>query len=367
MSINLSQRIKLKKFVSKLKKFSGRHTEFISVYVPPKAELFKTIQQLEFEQGTATNIKDKNNSKAVIQSLERMIRTLRVIEKTPEKGLAIFSGNVSEKENVDNYEVFHIEPPSDVNLKLYRCDKKFNLEPLEKMCSDDSSYGLIVMDKGEACVGILVGTDIKVIKSMNSNVPGKHKSGGQSAQRFARIREGAAVEFYKRIADVVISEFTFNKNLKGILIGGPGTTKNNFFDGNYLNEEIKGKVLMPLFDITYTNDFGLKELIGVSEEVLKDSALSRQKKVIRQFLTNLNFKPNMCSYGLNDVEKALDMAAVDTLIVVEEKISDEKLEELSNKCELIKASFEIVSNKTSEGAQMEGLSGFGAILRYPIE
>jgi peptide chain release factor subunit 1 len=364
---NLSKKIELKKLIDKLKKFRGRHTELVSVYVPRNYDLTKIIQTLRDEKGTATNIKDAKNSKAVQNSLEKMIQALMVIKKTPENGLAIFSGNISEKENVENFQVFWIEPHEELNLKLYRCSQKFILGPLIEMSGNDTTYGLIAMDKGEATVGLLEGSSIKTIKTMNSNVPGKHKSGGQSAQRFERIRDGAAIEFYKRIAQVMINEFTHMKNLKGIIIGGPGTTKNNFYDGSYINEDIKRKLIGSLFDITYTNSFGLKELVDKASEVLRDSEVITERKLLQRFFESLSKNANMVSYGLENTKIALKMGAVETLILIDDKFENEVLDELSKLTENTSSKLEIVSNKTPEGSQLNGLSGIGAILRYPVE
>jgi len=364
--VTLADRLKLRKLIKKLKGFRGRHTELITVYLPPGQDMTKLIGTLQDEQGTATNIKDKNTSKSVISALERMIRTLRTIEKTPENGIAIFSGNVSDKENVANFQVFWIEPIDPVPLKLYRCEQRFITHPLEEMDANETTYGLIAIDKGEATVGLLIGSNIKIIKNMTSTVPGKFKTGGQSAQRFARIREGAAVEFYKRVAEVTVNEFTYMKELKGIIIGGPGTTKNNFVDGSYMNEEIKKKII-GLKDITYTNAYGLRELVDKSEDLLSEDEVMTEKKVILRFLETLARDTNMVAYGLENVKNALAMGAVDTLIIVDESISDLELEDLSEKCEDSRSHLVLVSNRTPEAVQLKGLTGVGAILRYPIQ
>lgn len=362
---NLAERLKFRKLIKDLKSHRSRHTELISVYLPPGTDLTKQINTLQDEQGTATNIKDKNTSKSVINALERMIRTMKTIEKTPENGLAIFSGNVSEKDNMQDFQVFWIEPPEPVPLKLYRCEQKFITEPLEEMDANETTYGLIAIDKSEATVGLLVGSSIKVIRSLNSTVPGKFKTGGQSAQRFERIREGAAIEFYKRVADVAIKEFTFMKELKGIIIGGPGTTKNNFADGNYINEEIKRKIL-GLKDITYTNPFGLKELADKAEDLLTNAEVTAERRILQQFLETLGKDPNKVTYGLEITRQALEMSAVEKLIIIDGTISDDKLEELFKLQEESKAQMCLVTDKTPEGAQMKGLGGVGAILRYPL-
>jgi len=362
---NLLEKLKFRKLIKKLKTFRGRHTELISVYLPPKADVTKLINTLSDEQGTATNIKDRNTGKSVHTALERMIRTLRTINKTPTNGLAIFSGNISDRDNVQDFEVFWIEPPEPVPLKLYRCEQRFITAPLEEMDSNEVTYGLIAIDKGEATVGVLAGSSIKVIRNLHSSVPGKHKTGGQSAQRFERIREGEAILFYKRVADVAIQEFTFMKELKGIIVGGPGTTKNNFVDGNYMNEQIKSKVL-GILDTTYTNAFGLKELVDKASDILNDTEVMMERKEIQRFLEMLGKDTSMVAYGLKNIKNALEMGAVDTLILVDTVVSDEDLEDLSNKTEEIRCKLVLVTDKTPEGVQLKGLTGYGAILRYPI-
>lgn len=364
--MSLNDKIKFRKLIKQLQQYRGRHTELITVYAPPNSDITKLIGQLSDEQGTATNIKDKNTSKSVITALERMIRTLKTFDNCPENGLAIFSGNVTEKDNVDDFQVFWVEPPEPVPLKLYRCEQRFITAPLEEMDANETTYGLIVIDKGEATVGLLIGSNIKVIRNLNSTVPGKFKAGGQSAQRFARIREGAAIEFYKRVADVAIQEFTFMKELKGIIVGGPGTTKVNFVDGNYMNEDIKKKII-GIKDITYTNAYGLKELLDVSQDLLTDTEMMEEKRNIQQFLETLGKNTTMVVYGFDNTKMALEMGAVEKLIVIDEIVTDQQLEELTELAENSKSDIVLVTDKTPEGVQFKGLTGIGAILRFPIQ
>jgi peptide chain release factor subunit 1 len=366
MSINITQRIKINKLIKQLQSYRGRHTELVSVYVPAGYDLTKIIQTLNDEKGTATNIKDQKTSKAVQTALERMIQTLKTIETTPPNGLAIFSGNISDKDNVTNYEVFWIEPPEDLNLKLYRCDQKFITEPLEELAANETTYGLIAIDKSEATVGLLIGSSIKVIRNLTSTVPGKFKTGGQSAQRFARIREGAAIEFYKRVADITTQEFIYMKDLKGVLIGGPGTTKNNFYDGSYLNGQVKDKVIA-IKDITYTNSYGLKELVDVSQDVLHETEMMVEKKLVERFLETLGKDSNMVVYGKEETKQALEMGAVGELILCDQNVDDDEIEEFTKLQQESSAEFHFVTSKTAEGQQFSALGGVGGILRYPIQ
>ncbi|MBT5287628.1 hypothetical protein HOL88_01055, partial [archaeon] len=179
MADNKKEKQKLKRFVRSLEKIRGRHTELVSVYVPAGYDLIKIIQHLQQEQGTASNIKDKTTQTHVVDSLEKMIRHLRTFKKNPKNGLAIFSGNVSDKEGKVDIQVFSVEPPQPMKMRLYRCDQKFVLDVLKEMVELRESYGLLVLDKRDADVGLLKGTSIIELKSMHSAVPGKTKAGGQ--------------------------------------------------------------------------------------------------------------------------------------------------------------------------------------------
>ena len=176
--LDTKQQYKLRKFVNELKQYRGRHTEFVSVYIPSGYDLNKIIQHLAQEQGTASNIKDKTNRLNVQDALERIIRHLRVYGKTPENGLAAFSGNIASQEGKQDIKVWSIEPPVPVTIRLYRCDHIFVLEPLEGMMLINEVYGLLVLDNRESTIGLLKGKSIQVIRDFSSSVPGKVKVGG---------------------------------------------------------------------------------------------------------------------------------------------------------------------------------------------
>jgi peptide chain release factor subunit 1 len=262
-------------------------------------------------------------------------------------------------------EVFSLEPPVPVTTRLYRCDQNFVLEPLEAQLDANVVYGLIVLDKREATVGLLKGSYIEKLFNLTSGVPGKYKTGGQSSARFARLREQAAKEFYHRIADVCNKEFLEKKELKGIIIGGPGHSKNEFFDGDFLNNEVKKKVIGTK-DVTYTDEIGLEYLVEISSDLLATEDVTSEKEALNKFFSTLSTEAKRVVYGLKDVEKALEYGAVQILIILEEEIPDKKAEELEEKAANSGAETEIVTDETSEGKQFKNLGGIGAILRFPI-
>lgn len=177
--MDLKEKQKLKKFISTLAAIRGRHTELVSVYVPSGYDLNKIVNHLQQEQGTASNIKDARTRANVTDSLERMIKHLRLFKKTPNNGLALFAGNISQSDNKIDIQIFSIEPPEPLKVKIYRCDQTFFLDLIKEMMEYKDVYGLIAMDKREASVGYLKGTYIKMTQNLTSGVPGKIRAGGQ--------------------------------------------------------------------------------------------------------------------------------------------------------------------------------------------
>ncbi|MEK6940272.1 MAG: peptide chain release factor aRF-1 [Nanoarchaeota archaeon] len=356
---------KLRRTLAELEHIKGRHTELVSVYIPVGYDLNKIIQHLAQEQGTATNIKDARTRKNVIDSLEKAIRYLRTYKKTPEKGLAVFAGDASENESKIDIRVWGILPPEPIISRIYRCDQTFLIHPLHEMLEHREVFGLLVLDKREATLGLLRGTKITSVAHLTSGVPGKIRAGGQSAQRFDRLREGAAKEFYKRIAEVCNKQFLVIKTeLKGILIGGPIPTKEEFFDGNYLNDELKRKVI-GLKDLGDTDEAGLHDLVTRSQDVLAKELVIEEKKIMEEFFDMLAKHPEKTAYGKREVEKAIDLAAVATLLL-SDSLPDDVVDDLGARAEAIGSVVKIISIDTREGIQLKDLGGCGAILRYAV-
>lgn len=206
---------KLEDLIELLESIKGRHTELVTVFIPAGSNVNATTRQLEGEKSTASNIKSSTTRKNVIAALDMIIRELKQMKATPENGLAIYCGNISQREGQQDIQMWVYEPPKPLNVKIYRCDQEFIVEPLKEMAGVDEVYGLLVIDRQHATIGLLEGSQIKVLQKLSSGVPGKVRAGGQSSQRFHRITEGLAKEYYRRVAEEMKKIFFDMKKLKG--------------------------------------------------------------------------------------------------------------------------------------------------------
>ncbi|MFC1710781.1 peptide chain release factor aRF-1 [Nanoarchaeota archaeon] len=354
----------LKEEVESLAEHRGRHTELITVYIPDGYDVNSVQRQLEAEKSTAKNIKSTATRKNVIDALEKLVRHLKEYKKTPENGIALFAGNVSNVEGQSDLQLWEIQPYQPLKSRLYRCDKEFVLEPLMEMLEVDEVFGLVVMDRKEATIGLLEGKRIEVLQKMTSGIPSKVRAGGQSSQRFHRITEGLTKEFYKRIAEEIKKIFFDMKKLKGILVGGPIPTKDEFLEGDYLVTKLKEKVIGRI-DLGDSAESGLKELVGKSKEILKNQEIIHEKKVLERFFDTLGKNPDLAVLGEENNKTALQGGAVDTLFL-SDKLDKKIAKKLTSLAENISSTIEMISIETEEGDQFFNLGGIGSILRFKI-
>src|SRR2546428_1530087 len=117
--MEMKEKLKLKKLLAELDAIRGRHTELVSVYIPAEFNLQEIVNMLRQEISLTQNVKDKTVRRNVTSALEKIIHELGLIKRTPPNGLAIFCGNVSDKEGVTDIKLWAFEPPEKITHKIY--------------------------------------------------------------------------------------------------------------------------------------------------------------------------------------------------------------------------------------------------------
>ncbi|MCI4358142.1 MAG: peptide chain release factor aRF-1 [Thermoplasmata archaeon] len=297
----------------------GRATELISLYVSPGKQISDVMSYLRNEYAQSSNIKSRTTRKNVMWAIESLMGRVRGFKEPPSHGVAFFVGSKAVGADKSEPVTFIVEPPEPLNTYLYRCDSTFFLDPLLAMVHEPEIWGLIVMDRAEVTIGFLRGKRIEVLRNRQSLVPSKHGRGGQSAHRFERMIEHAAHEFFVKCGEMSNELFLPRKDeIKGILIGGPGATKEYFFKEAYMHYELQQKVVQPLFDVGYTDDFGLKELVERATQTLHGLELTAEKELVQRLLVEIRkAEVGLAAYGERDVLRALEAGAVAILILSE--------------------------------------------------
>ncbi len=384
-----------KKQLKKLKEFRGSGTELISVYIPAGSPIHDTTNKLREEMSQASNIKSKSTRNNVIGALERIINYLKMYKKTPENGLAVFCGNISDNPAKTDIQIFAIEPIQKLNVGTYRCDSSFFLEPLENMLESKDSYGIVVLDGREATLALVKGTETNIVKKITSQAHAKVRKGGQSARRYERLIEEQIERYYKKVGEAM--DEAFLGKVKGVIIGGPGPTKDFFMKMKPFNYQIN---ILGVVDTGYTDEYGVREVLEKSGEILAKQEAIKEKKLVDRFIKEI-VHDGLAVYGVKDVIEAIEARKADKILVSEgleywigiyenqdetiSKIFREKpkeeleingkkyrlkeskllLDQLTDIAKENNIPIEIVSTNTVEGAQfLSGFGGVGAFLRY---
>ncbi len=388
--------------LDKLRAHSGRATELISLYVPPDRAISDVSNYLRNEFSQSSNIKSKSTKKNVTSAIESILSRIKNYRKPPENGVVFFVGHVAKGADQTTMVQEVVEPPEQIQSFLYRCDNGFYLEPLEDMLEVKEVYGLLVIDRSEATVGLLKGSRIMTLKNLGSQVPSKHGQGGQSQRRFERLIEIAAHDYYKRVADHVLEIFKDFK-LVGILVGGPGATKDFFINQEYLHHELR-KLVIDTFDTGYTDESGLRELVDNARLTLAKVQVIREKELMERFIKQV-IKPDggLASYGEAQVRADLILGAVDTLLISDQLPTErvrlscpacgfstqgpppkeeppmcpscrrpaelgepqDMVKELSELAEASRAKVKLISGESEQGELlMRAFGGVAAVLRY---
>ena len=402
---------KVRKLISELASKEGRGTELVTLYIPPKKPIHEVIANLRDEWGTAGNIKSDTTRNHVQDALTRAMQRLKLYRTPPETGLVIFCGalptNGPGSEVINLYE---IAPPKPVTAYLYQCDDHFHLEWLKDMLREEKVFGILSIDASEAGLGILSGDRLEISDLLTSGVSGKTRKGGQSARRYERGREMELTYYYHRVGEHATRVFIDSGKVTGMIVGGPGPTKEEFLKGDFLHYELRKKVLVVL-DTSYSGREGVRELVEKASDTLADVRLVEEKKLVQRFLAEVNKPGGLAVYGLPRILDALQKANVDVVLVTDD-LDTVKLEARCRKCgtsksEVTQASakiqrkqdlisapcskcggmdydlsekdivdileemafqvgskVEVISSGTEEGSMLRTFGGIAAILRY---
>jgi len=380
--------------------------------IPPKDQISRVAKMLADELGTASNIKSRVNRLSVLGAITSVQQRLKLYNKVPPNGLVIYCGTIVTDEGKEKKVNIDFEPFRPINTSLYLCDNKFHTEALTALLADDNKFGFIVMDGNGALFGTLSGNTREVLHKFTVDLPKKHGRGGQSALRFARLRMEKRHNYVRKVAEVAVQLFITNDkpNVAGLVLAGSADFKTELSQSDMFDPRLQAKIIK-IVDVSYGGENGFNQAIELSAESLSNVKFIQEKKLIARYFDEISQDTGKYCFGVTDSLKALEMGAVETLIVwenmdivryvlknhqsEEEKIlylkpEQEKdrtyftdsetgvelemvdsmalLEWFANNYKSFGATLEIITDRSQEGAQfVRGFGGIGGILRYQVD
>jgi len=402
---------RIKKLIQSLEAARGNGTSMISLIIPPKDQISRVGKMLGDEYGTASNIKSRVNRLSVLGAITSTQQRLKLYNRVPDNGLVIYCGTILTDEGKEKKVNIDFEPFKPINTSLYLCDNKFHTEPLRNLLESDSKFGFIVMDGSGTLFGTLSGNTREILHKVVVDLPKKHGRGGQSALRFARLRLEKRHNYVRKVAELSTQLFITNDmpNIAGLVLAGLADFKNDLAQSDMFDPRLKS-VVLTIVDVSYGGENGFNQAIELAADCLSGVKFIQEKKLLTSYMDELARDTGKYCIGVKETLHALELGAVETLIVYEnldvtryvlknnaknidkvvyltkEQAQDhshfvgpggEELDVVTNQLlvewfadnyKSFGAKLEFVTNKSQEGSQfVKGFGGVGGLLRYKVD
>jgi len=260
------------------------------------------------------------NRLSVQEAIRSLQARLALIKSLPENGLALFSGVCEDAQGKQDHVTFAIEPLKSLQRGFYRCDNRFHTELLREQFTDDHArFGFVIMDGSDVSFYVLAGKNRETIFEWSKvNLPKKHGRGGQSQNRFARIRVEKREVYVNRVAEIAIEHFIGENslpNVVGLILAGCADLKTELFAA--LDQRLKA-VVLSIVDVQYNGVPGFNECVEKCSGVLKDSEYMQERALLSKFFELVKTDQPVV-YGISETMKALleSGGAVERLLVSE--------------------------------------------------
>lgn len=207
---------------------------------------------------------------------------------------------------------FDFEPFRPINQSMYFCGGKFQTEPLNCLLADDEKFGFIIVDGNGALYATLQGNSREILQKITVELPKKHRKGGQSSVRFARLREEKRHNYLRKVAELANQNYMSNEkpNVAGLILAGSAGFKNELMETDMLDKRLL-PVICGVVDVSYGGENGLNEAITLSGDALQNVKFVAEKKLVSKFFEEIALDTGMIVFGVEDTMRALELGAIE--------------------------------------------------------
>jgi protein pelota len=264
------------------------------------------------------------------------------VEKTELKDNVLrISGRIISGQNdieLSSYHTMNIECGS--VLTLQKNWKPHHIERLKKAEIKHPLLLITVLDREQADFAIIKESGIEMITSIRSRDPEKRE------------------EYYNEIYN-----FLKKKNIKNIVIAGPGFERENLL--NFISK--KDREFAKNIFLEHSSNIGITGIREVieksSNKIIKQTRIAKESEVVKEFMEKIA-KGGLVVYGIEETKRAVEYGAVEKLLISDEKVRD--FEDIMEKVEKQKGIVVIIGSDHELGEQFLNMGGIAGFLRFRI-
>jgi protein pelota len=249
---------------------------------------------------------------------------------------------------ISSYHTLSID--TDTVLTVHKAKwKAFQLDRLKKAKQKRPLLFICSLDREEAEFAGLTESGIQWSGSVSAKKTG---------QRTGKQERGQ--DYYQDILGILERS---GPGFEAIVLSGPGFEKDNllkFIQGR--NPELARKIILE--KTSSSGRRGIQEVIQTSaNKLLKETRVAKETELVESLLMEAG-RDGPVVYGKKETQKALEMGAVERLLVSEEKIHD--FESMLDEAEKLRTEIVVISSEHESGEKFLALGGIGGFLRFRI-
>lgn len=137
--------------------------------------------------------------------------------------------------------------------------------------------------------------------------------------RFARQRIEKRDAYLHKCCELAVHHFiTDDKpNVKGLILAGSAQFKNQLSEAERFDKRLMN-IILGVFDVAYGQDNGFNQAITLAADCLSNVKFVQEKKILTKFYDDIAMDTGMVQFGVDDTLKAMEMGALDSMILWED-------------------------------------------------
>ena len=264
----------------------------------------------------------------------------------------------SREDQLGFHHTLNVEEHTELEIeKRWKSDQNDRLAEAEE-AAENPSVAIATVEEGEAHVHTVAQYGTEERASITSTT-GKGE--------YARPRS----ELFAELAAILARQ-----DVDAYILAGPGFTKQDALD--YFHEEIPDIAEgMTVVDTASVGDRGVHEVLkrGAVEDVQERTRIAEEADLIDELMARIG-EGAAVAYGPAEVMQAADYGAIETLLVLDERLRLERADEgdwdvdvdtIIETTEQKGGSVTVFSAEFAPGQQLDNLGGIAALLRYRLE
>jgi protein pelota len=230
---------------------------------------------------------------------------------------------------------------------------------LNSSTATERRFLLVAVDRRDAGVGLLAGSHLTIVSTVESGASGK----GGSNQKEVDMQP-----YFRKVVDLLKATW---REGDVVVVAGPGNTKLTLENLVKKDPDLrKNEVLVEGFDLSGSD--GVRALVKSDgfRKVARDSVLVEVQGAVEEAIRRISRGERRVAYTLPRVSEAARAGAVETCVVSDDVFSsgvdENQLVETLNLIEEKGGKVFLSDSSLETGKQVSALGGMVAILRYDL-